>query len=99
MPRLQWCGVAALLLSVGLMTAGQARTEEAPANTPQGPASQTEAVAKTPSVSGEAATTPAAPQPAAKPPPKPARQAKPLERFRPSEEIHVDKAVDFPSDI
>ena len=99
MPRLKWCWVATLMLGAGLMTAVQARTEEAPANTPQSPASQTEAAAKTPSESGEAAKTPAAPEPAAKPPPKPARKAKPLERFRPSEEIHVDKEVDFPSDI
>ncbi len=95
MPRRRWCGVAALVLGVGLMTAGQARTEEAPATNPQGPAHQTEAVEKTPSVSEKAATK----QPATESAPKPARKAKPFKRFRPSEEIHVDKEVDFPSDI
>jgi len=30
---------------------------------------------------------------------KPAAPAKPLRDFRPSEEIQVDKAVDFPADI
>ena len=99
MPRLRWYGVAALLLGVGLMSTGQARAEEEPANTPQSPASQTEAAAKPPSEPGAAATTPATPEPAAKPPSKPARKAKPYKRFRPSEEIHVDKEVDFPSDI
>ena len=98
MPRLRWCGVAALLLGVGLLAAGQARSAESTANNPQAPAAQTEAVAKPPSTSGEAATTPATPPPAAKPP-KPAGKAKPYKRFRPSEEIHVDKEVDFPSDI
>ncbi len=98
MPWLKWCWTAVLLLGLGLATAAPARTEEAASPASESPA-PTAAAEKTPPAAAETpAASPASP-PAAKPPSRPARKAKPLKRFRPSEEIHVDKEVDFPSDI
>jgi hypothetical protein len=91
--------LVALLLALGLMAAGTARAEEASATAPKDPGAQTATVEKTPSVSKQEAPPPTTSPPADQPRPKSARPNKPLKRFRPSEEIHVDKAVDFPSDI
>ena len=90
---------AALLLAAWLITAGPVRAADEPAVS-----SEDAAAAKTktdnPSPAPQAGTPAATPnRPAAKPSDRPKAKSRPMKTFRPSEEIHVDKAVDFPADI
>jgi hypothetical protein len=91
----RWAAI--LVLLTGLAALGPARaTDESPAPPPP----QGTATVKDEAPPSPAEPTPAAPQrPAVKPPPGPPTQSRPRQDFRPSEEIHVDKAVDFPADI
>lgn len=84
-----------LLLGAGLATAGLGRASDEPP--PSASAREAAADQERPS-QAESPPTPQTPS-AVKPPPRPQPQSRPRKDFRPSEEIHVDKAVDFPADI
>ena len=88
-----------LVLGFWMAAAGPTRAEDAPANAPAPPARSAEnAGDESPPARVENAPD-GPPRPAVKPsaPAKKAPRAR--KPFRPSEEIHVDKAVDFPADI
>ncbi|MDJ0667796.1 MAG: hypothetical protein QNJ61_10975 [Desulfobacterales bacterium] len=90
---------AALLLGAWLIAVGPVRAADEPKpSTKDTAASKTETENPPPTPpTGTPAATPT--PPAAKPPDRPKAETRPKKTFRPSEEIHVDKAVDFPADI
>ena len=81
--------VALLLLGPAPRSMGQTRDPAPPRE-----ASQADAAKPAPAPENAAGQPPETPPAAAR-----AAPAKPLKDFRPSEEIQVDKAVDFPADI
>ena len=90
--RRRWMPV--LLLAAWLGLSGPGRAAETSAPPPASTAGETPT-----KPSQEEAPPPAQTRPAVKAPARKAPPARPREPFRPSEEIHVDKAVDFPADI
>jgi hypothetical protein len=90
---------AALLLAAWLSTASPVRAADEPVTSSED-AAPAKANADDPTPAPQAGTPSATPnRPAAKPSEKPKAKSRPMQTFRPSEEIHVDKAVDFPADI
>lgn len=83
-----------LLLGAGLATAGLGRaSDEPPRLPPRGKRPRIRNALRRPNH-----RRPRKPRrPSNRPRPQP--QSRPRKDFRPSEEIHVDKAVDFPADI
>ncbi len=88
------------LIGFWMTAAGTARAADGTPAPPSAPSAQ-----EAPAIEEDQGSPPAAPPPAAetrpavKPPSRPPTKPRPLKRFEPSEEIHVDKAVDFPADI
>ena len=95
--RRRW--LLACLLGVWIAACGVVRAADEPASRPAPPAGAAETAAdESPPARVEA--TPADPsEPAAKPAVRKNKAPRVRQPFRPSEEIHVDKAVDFPADI
>ena len=88
------------LLGIWFTTAGTIRAEDcAPSPSPASPPAQA-AEADQEKSSSPAETAPNRQSPSiVKPPARSPTAPAPRKNFRPSEEIHVDKAVDFPADI
>ncbi len=91
--------VIAFLLAVWLTTAVPIRAAEESTPSTKAAAPR-EAGAQAKPAANPAGAAPPAPTPSAdQPPERPPSKPQPMKTFRPSEEIHVDKAVDFPADI
>ena len=90
---------ATLLLAAWLIAAGPVRAADDAGPTTNGNAATKAGNESPPSRPQTGTAQPAPTQPADKPPDRPKAKTRPKQTFRPSEEIHVDKAVDFPADI
>jgi hypothetical protein len=89
----------ACLLAVWIAAVGTARAADPPASPPAPPTRSAESN-KDESPPARVENPPAAPAKSSVKPSGREKKAPPVRKpFRPSEEIHVDKAVDFPADI
>ncbi len=89
-----------LLLAVWLAAAHPVRADNDSAVSPSTPPRQSaESTKEGPQDTGAESSSEEQARPAAKPPSRPSAVPRARKPFRPSEEIHVDKAVDFPADI
>ncbi|MDJ0887746.1 MAG: hypothetical protein QNI89_10605 [Desulfobacterales bacterium] len=86
------------LIGFWMAAAGPTRAADPPASpAPPARSAETAGEESPPSQVENAPTDPAGP--AVKPPSSKKKAPRARKPFRPSEEIHVDKAVDFPADI
>ena len=94
----QWA--ATLMVAAGLTSAGPGMAADEPVPSAQGAPPAATGVKDPPPKSPPNPSQPTTQsRPADTPPDRPKTKPRPLQTFRPSEEIHVDKAVDFPADI
>ena len=95
----QWPWLPVLLLAAGLIFASAGRAAETDIPSAEATTGQGTAAEKKRDASGIDAPPSTPDRPAAKPPPHQKPSSRSRAPYRPSEEIHVDKAVDFPADI